>query len=259
MKLDSRSFLLGALAAVSVSCAGDYRGPATPGKAPVPASGSLEEKLAAVVGQAPDQVRPSAAPGITEARWGSQFAYVTHDGSYVIFGDMYNLDTREEITETSRRGERLQQLSELGADNTIEFAPAEVKHTITVFTDIDCGYCRMLHRQMGDYNARGIAVRYVFFPRSGPDTDSFRKAQAVWCSADRRSALTQAKNSGSISGPTDCSNPIQREFDLAMKLGIRGTPLIVLPDGETIPGYVPPEQLEARLLAMGKTSETAKN
>ncbi len=123
MKLDSRSFLLGVLAAVSASCAGDYQGPAGPGKTAA-VSGSLQDKLTAVVGQPPEQLRPSAAPGLTEARWGSQFAYVTNDGSYVIFGDMYNLDTREEITETSRRADRLQLLGELGADNTIEFAGA---------------------------------------------------------------------------------------------------------------------------------------
>lgn len=244
-KLDSRSFVMGLLVALTASCAGDYA--STGGKA-APVSGSLAEKLEAAVGQAPEDIRPAKAPGVMEAKWGSNFAYITPDGRYAIFGDMFDLETREEVTEVARRQDRLDALAELGADNTIEFAPKSAKYTVTVFTDIDCGYCRMLHRQIDQYNAKGIAIRYVFFPRSGPDTDSFRKAEAVWCADDRHAALTQAKASnGQFSGKTDCPNPIRRDWELGMKLGVRGTPMLILPNGESVPGYVPADQLLAKL------------
>lgn len=245
-KLDLRSFALGLLVAVCASCAGDYNGN---GKTASAAPGSLKDKLEAAVGQAPEDIRPAKAPGLMEAKWGSNFAYITEDGRYAIFGDMLDLETKEEVTEGNRRGARIEALADLGADNTIEFAPKSPKYTVTVFTDIDCGYCRMLHRQMDQYNEKGIAIRYVFFPRSGPGTDSFRKAEAVWCSADRKLALTQAKASGDIQGSTDCPNPIRRDWDLGIKLGVRGTPMLVLPNGESVPGYVPADQLVARLMA----------
>jgi thiol:disulfide interchange protein DsbC len=254
MKLDAKSFALGLLVAVTASCAGDYNGT---GKSV--SGGSLKEKLETAVGQAPEDIRPAQDPGVLEARWGSNFAYITPDGRYVIFGDMFDLETREEVTENVRRKDRLEALSGLGADNTIEFAPAKTKYTVTVFTDVDCGYCRMLHRQMDQYHAKGIAIRYLFFPRSGPGTDSFRKAEAVWCADDRHAALTQAKNAGDYHGPTDCPNPVRREFELAMKLGVRGTPLLILPNGDTIPGYVPAEQLSAQLENNGRPVETARN
>lgn len=256
MTLDSKSFALGLLAAACASCAGDYNGA---GKATSDNASSLKLRLEAAVGQAPEDVRPAQAPGLMEAKWGGNFAYVTADGRYAIFGDMLDLDTKEEVTENQRRGDRLEALAELGADNTIEFAPADTKYTVTVFTDVDCGYCRMLHRQMDQYNEKGIAIRYAFFPRSGPDTDSFRKAEAIWCAADRKAALTQAKVAGEISGDTKCPNPIKREFDLALKLGVRGTPLLVLPNGETIPGYVPADQLAARLMAADAPKAAAIN
>ena len=81
------------------------------------------------------------------------------------------------------------------------FSPKDPKYTITVFTDIDCGYCRKLHSQMAEYNRLGIRVRYLFYPRSGPDTESWHKAEAVWCSANRNDALTRAKKGEEIKAP----------------------------------------------------------
>lgn len=255
MKLDLRSFVMGLFLAVTASCAGEYNGP---GKSSLSGQ-SLKDKLTATVGQAPDDIRPAKAPGLMEARWGSNFAYITDDGRYVIFGDMLNLDTQEEITEGQRRGDRVQALAELGRDNTIEFAPESPKYTVTVFTDVDCGYCRMLHRQINEYIAHGIAIRYIFFPRTGPDTESFRKAEQVWCSADRKAALTTAKNGAELTASADCPNPVRREWDMGVKFGVHGTPMLVLPNGETLPGYVPPDQLSARLVAMDHGKVVGKN
>lgn len=261
MKFDPRSFVLGLLTVAVVSCAGEYAGPAKSttvvGKGVLNAA-VLKEKLTTATGNPPESLRESEAPGLYEAQWGSNFAYITADGEYAVFGDMINLNTQNEVTENRRKSARITALAELNADNTIEFAPASPKYTVTVFTDVDCGYCRMLHRQMPEYNAAGIAVRYVFFPRTGPGTDSWRKAQTVWCASDRKIALTNAKNTGDIQGSTDCASPLQRDWELGNKLGVRGTPMIVLPDGETVPGYVPPEQLSAKLAAM-ELKVSAKN
>ena len=251
------STVLAALAAVALlaGCAGEYN-PATgktPGAVTQAASGPLADKLEEMVGQRPDSIAPSAAPGLLEAKWGSNYAYITPDGQYAVFGDMVNIQTLEEVTEGNRRGARVAALKEFGAENMIEFAPASPQYTVTVFTDIDCGYCRMLHRQMQEYNDKGIAVRYVFYPRSGPDTDSFRKAEAVWCAADRKEAMTQAKATGDYQGPTDCINPIRRQWALGQQFGLRGTPMIVLPNGENVAGYIPPQELASRLEAMGNT------
>lgn len=193
----------------------------------------------------PEQVRPSPLPGIYEIQIGMNFGYVTADGRYLIAGDLTDLKTRREVTEDRRRDARVALVDKLDRDGYIEFAPEALpaKYTVTVFTDVDCGYCRMLHKQIKDYNARGIAVRYVFFPRSGPNTDSFYKAEEVWCSADRKQALTQAKAGVDLKGDKSCSNPVMKQLQAAMDLGLRGTPSIVLPNGELLPGYRPPEDL----------------
>jgi thiol:disulfide interchange protein DsbC len=120
-----------------------------------------------------------------------------------------------------------------------------------VFTDIDCGYCRKLHSQIAEYNKQGIRVRYLFYPRSGPGTESWQKAEAVWCATNRNEALTRAKNGEEIKSAKCPSDIVARDWELGHKLAVEGTPSILLPNGEMLPGYLPPTQL-ARALKTSK-------
>jgi thiol:disulfide interchange protein DsbC len=198
-------------------------------------------------GVTPDMITPSTAPGLYQVRKGSQFAYVTGDGRFLIEGDMVDLVTGDEVTELQRQSARLAVLSQFGPDSVIEFAPKDPKYWVTVFTDVDCGYCRKLHSEVDQYNAQGIGLRYMFYPRSGPNTESFAKAEQVWCSADRRDALTKAKRGVPLMAPASCPNPVQRQYDAGEALGINATPMLVLQDGEIVRGYLPPTALAARL------------
>ena len=166
----------------------------------------------------------------------------------------------KQLTEASRKLARRDMIAKVSDAESIQFNPKEpAKYHVTVFTDIDCGYCRMLHQHMAEYNAEGIAIRYLFFPRSGADTPSFHKAEEVWCSADRQLALTEAKAGKEIKGNKDCQNPIAQHLALAGQLGLRGTPALILDDGEMIPGYQAPAALLAILAehAAGKNGTPA--
>lgn len=198
-----------------------------------------------------EDVRPAPAQGLYEVQQGTLFGYVTADGKYLIEGDLIDLANGISLTEVRRKGDRVAKLDALGEQNMIVFSPAsgQTKYAITVFTDIDCGYCRKLHREIEEYTTRGIEVRYVFYPRSGPNSESFKKAQMVWCSADRKQALTLAKAGAPLSGNASCDSPIEREWVLGGELGLRGTPMLVLPDGEVVNGYVPAGALAERLAA----------
>ena len=209
---------------------------------------------AALPGITPEMISPSSAPGIYQVQKGQEFGYVTGDGRYFIHGDMIDLVTKEEITELQRGAARQAVLKQFGPDEVIEFAPKNPKYFITVFTDIDCGYCRKLHSEIKAYNDLGIGVRYLFYPRSGPNTPSFEQAKSVWCSGDRREALTQAKRGAHIKAPV-CANPVQRQYEAGEALGINATPTLVLPDGEMVRGYVRAEPLLARLASGGRTAK----
>ena len=123
------------------------------------------------------------------------------------------------------------------------FPASQAKYRVTVFTDIDCGYCRELHRHIDQYNAAGITVRYVAFPRAGEGSASFKKAENVWCAADRKAAMTTAK-AGKDNPDKVCDNPVAEQMHAGEGLGVSGTPAILLDDGRLLPGYVPPDELK---------------
>nr|MBV6631369.1 DsbC family protein [Oceanococcus sp. HetDA_MAG_MS8] len=189
-----------------------------------------------------DDIRPSPVEGIYEVARGMAFFYVTSDARYVFSGDLVDVQSGVSITEQERKTLRLRELERVGGGSFISFPAENEKYVITVFTDIDCGYCRKLHREMAEYNKRGITVRYAFYPRSGPNTPSFQKAEAVWCADDQNEAMTTAKMGGEVSGD-NCENPVMAQYEAGQAVGVRGTPAVILPDGSMQPGYLPAERL----------------
>jgi len=187
----------------------------------------------------------SASPirGLYQVMLGGQVSYISGDGRYLIRGDIFDVVEERNLTEVYRETARQTAIDQIGQSNMIVFSPAEVKHTITVFTDIDCGYCRKLHRQIEGYNDLGIEVRYLFFPRSGPDTSSWYKAENVWCADDQNAALTKAKSGVDVKSADCGGTPVTDHYQLGLSIGIRGTPAIVVQGGELIPGYVSPDEL----------------
>lgn len=211
----------------------------------------LTKLQAAVNGEQPDSVTATAIPGLFEVILGGQVFYLSEDGRFVLQGDLLDLSSRTNLTDRRRSELRGKAIETINVNDMVVFAPeGTAQHTVTVFTDIDCGYCRKMHSQMAAYNKEGINIRYLMFPREGVNSDSFSKAVAVWCADNRQDALTRAKRGEQIERKT-CDNPVQAQFELGQKLGVRGTPTLILDNGEMIPGYVPPTQL-AQLLAKDK-------
>jgi thiol:disulfide interchange protein DsbC len=216
--------------------------PVTPPPAASPASESAIHS-AMPPGAKPEDVRPTPVPGLYEVRRGAEVLYMTQDGKYALIGDLYQLSTHNNLTEERRRELRLKLIGAVPESNMLVFGPDRPKYTITVFTDVDCVYCRALHKQIADYNRLGIRVRYLFFPRTGPDTDSWHKAEQVWCSSDRKAALTRAKLGQALEAPVCPNTPVAQDYALGKAVGITGTPGIVTSNGDILPGYLPPEAM----------------
>lgn len=190
----------------------------------------------------PEDLRPSPIPGLYEVSKGAAIGYVSVDGKYLIEGDLLDLKTETNLTELRRNDWRQTRVAEIPEDKMIIFAPKEYDHTVTVFTDVDCGYCRKLHSQIDSYLKEGIRIRYVFYPLRGEQSASYSKAENVWCSKDRQEALTQAKQGKKVEAES-CQTPINEHLMAGMELGIRGTPGIITEAGEMLPGYMPPKTL----------------
>lgn len=194
-----------------------------------------------------EDVNPSPIDGWYTIHRGSIVAYVSADGRYLLQGDMIDLDSNVNLSEAVRNDSRRDLMSAIPDDEVISFSPAEVKYSVSVFTDVDCTYCRRLHNQIDEYLDYGIEVRYLMYPRNGPTSPAWATAQEVWCSKDRNGALTAAKSDRNFAS-TDCdASIIDHHYSLGQEVGLSGTPAIVLNDGTLISGYLPPEQLKARL------------
>lgn len=251
--------LLGGLA-----CAGQVFAANVPASAPVvgptitPATvkmvqqaiGKLSSKVVV------DSIQPAQLPGFYQVIASGQMVYVSTDGKYLMHGDVVDLTRRENLSDDAWAKFRQAALARVPLSQRVVFAPAQPKYTVTVFTDVNCGFCRALHKHIAAFNKAGIAVEYLAWPREGVTTTSgnltptYKEMVSVWCAKDPKAALSAATE-GHAPAAATCANPVKQQFDLGVKLGVNGTPTIIGPDGRTLGGYVTPEQLLQALKSGG--------
>lgn len=170
--------------------------------------------------------------------------FTDREGAYLVTGDLFKAggDGLVNLSALARQQNIAEWVAAVPESEMIIFEPKQTKGTITVFTDVDCGFCRRLHGDLEKNLANGIRVRYVAYPRGGAASEAYPKMVSVWCSDDRKKSLDQAKHGQNLPS-RDCANPIMEQYNLGNRIGISGTPAIVLEDGTVIPGYMEPEQL----------------
>jgi len=238
----------------------------TAGAAPKAAAAGTASKTAAAIpadvrarvvaklpGAQPSDVAVSPIPGVYEVTMGGLIAYVSADGKYLLSGNVYDLDTQVNLTAARRNSARAKALNAMSESNMIVFGPANAKMTVTVFTDIDCGYCRKFHGQIAEINKAGVRVRYLMYPRTGPATESWDKAEQVWCATDRREALTRAKKGEAIKGKACGDAAIKKQYELGSDLGVEGTPAVFTQNGDYIGGFLTPAELVQAIQESAKT------
>ena len=239
-----RSMLVTAVAATALS------GAIQTSAAEALAKGDADKVLAAMRQARPDipftEVFASPIKGVYRVPVGNQSLYVSADGKHFIAGDLLEVTASGFVDpmEAERALARAELVKSIDASTQIIYSPkGETRAHINVFTDIDCGYCRKLHRQMDEMNAQGIEVRYLAFPRAGLQSESYDKIATAWCSDNPQKALTTLKNREPLDMAVCNGNPVAEHLELGSKLGVTGTPAMVLEDGRLIPGYMPTADL----------------
>ena len=202
-------------------------------------SAAIKQSLAKLGVQSTD-IQPSPVSGMSTVLTDSGVLYVTDDGKHIIQGPMYDVSGAQPVNVTNQL--LLGKLNALSNEMSVYKAPKE-QHVITVFTDITCGYCHKLHEQMSDYNALGITVRYLAFPRQGLDSDAEKEMKAIWCAKDKNKAFDDVMAGKSVA-PASCDVDIADHYALGVQLGVSGTPAVVLSNGTLVPGYQPPKEMK---------------
>jgi len=197
-----------------------------------------------------NSVSPSPIPGILAMELdGGAMLYGTEDGKYMFAGDLYSIGDLDlvNLAEARREVVRRDLMATVAADDAWVFKPTgKTKAVVSVFTDVDCGYCRKLHGEVPRLNELGIEVRYLAYPRAGIGSASYNTIVSAWCADDRGTALTNAKAGKSIAAKT-CPNPVAEQFQLGQEVGVTGTPAIVTDSGKLLPGYMPADILAETL------------
>ena len=170
--------------------------------------------------------------------------YVLPNTEYIILGDIFSLkgDKPESETEKDKGKLRLKILADLNQESFIKFKSNNEKAVLTVFTDVECTYCRKFHSEIDEYLANGVSINYLAFPRTGTDSSSYEKMVAAWCSNEKKESITNLKNDIEIE-MNSCENPVENHFEIGRRIGVTGTPAIITQTGLLLPGYIPANEL----------------
>lgn len=218
----------------------------------------LEEKLKKAYPQLTiDEITPSPIEGLYQVTSSGNIVYITKEGRYLLVGELLDLDDKQNnLTENARKKSRLKSLQSISEDKMIIFPAKKPEYTITVFTDVDCGYCKKLQADMAKINDLGISVRYLAFPRTGINSPTGEKMIKIWCAKDKKQAFHNNLNEGKeVEGSICPNNSVTAGYELGTAMGVNGTPTMVFEDGTVFPGYLPPEKL---LEAVKQIHEQAK-
>lgn len=224
---------------------------ATTAKASAPAAGTPDARAVEAVRKLGaqlkvDRVGAAPIPGFREAIVQGQVIYISDDGRYMFLpgpnGAVFDTEGMKNLSENAIAGLRKELLRTIPQTERIRFAPATPLHSVTVFTDVECGYCQKLHSEMAEYNRQGIAIEYLAFPRAGLGSPNYHQMVSVWCAADRRGAMTAAKTGGKVP-PKACTTSVNQQYDVGQRIGLTGTPMIITDQGVQVGGYVPPAAL----------------
>lgn len=199
-----------------------------------------------------DTIRPTPIDGLYEVVAGTEVHYLSPDGRYLLRGSLIDLEEERDLT--AERSEELTHaaVAQVQEKRMVIYEPADgpAEHQITVFTDTSCQYCQRLHNElMQMIEQYPVRVRYLLYPRAGPDSDAAETMRDVWCAADSQAALTAAKRGESVPARgDDCDTPVADHFALGKRIGVSGTPYVLIGnDGPVFPGYRQPEALRSMM------------
>ena len=212
----------------------------------------IEKKITSILppGTKIESIQPSEIPDLYKVFYGDiQPIYVSSNGSYFIYGEMFKIEQNKIINLTNNEieNQRSKIINSISESEFISFPAENEIFSIAIFTDVDCTYCRKLHEQIDDYNNLGISINYLAFPRSGIGTKSFSKMVSAWCSDNPKQTLTKLKKGKDLKLAFCDTQPVAKHYTIGQKIGISGTPAIVTKLGELLPGYYPPNELLEKL------------
>lgn len=175
--------------------------------------------------------------------------FASPDGKYLYLGQVIDTESKIDLTELVKQQQRVTLIKTLPRDALLSYQASNEQHVITIFTDIDCPFCRKLHENIDELNRQGITIDYVMIPRGKVGSSAFEKTAAALCARNPQEAMNQAMQVGHYQGNVTnvCENNLVTQQQLAQRFGFSATPTILLQNGEAISGLIKTDELLQRL------------
>lgn len=202
-----------------------------------------------------DAVRPAPMPQLYEVRMGKNVAYVEPTGRYFLFGHVWDMQARKDLTADRKSTLDKVDPAALPKELAIRNVRGSGKRVLYVMADPQCGYCRQLEKTLGEVD--DVSVYTFLLPILGPE--SRRLAADVWCAPDKGAAWRDWMLRG-VPPPaagSSCETPFAAIERLAESIGVGATPALVAADGRKHAGALPAAELSAWLGQAGEAPRDA--
>ncbi len=218
------------------------------GKCHALSSGEAQQALKQLI---PDiqviDVRMSPARGLWEislqTRGKKGIAYMDFSKENVIIGQIVKIKTKKNLTRSRLVELNTVDFARIPLDDALVLGAPDASYKVVVFADPDCPYCAKLHEELKKIieQRKDIAFFIKLFPLK-MHKDAYRKSVAIQCKKSME-MLEDAFAKKDIPDPECKTDVIDRNIELAGKLGITGTPTIVLQSGKVLSGAIKADRL----------------
>lgn len=194
-----------------------------------------------------ERVGPSALPGLYEIVTPSEIVYADASGDHLILGQIMDVKTRENLTQTRWNELNKVDFGALPFEQAIKLVKGQGRRKFAIFEDPFCPYCQELERTL--HQLDDVTVYIFLLPLEGLHPGASEAARDIWCAGDRAAAWSDWMLNRKAPPGADCQTPIAPVAALGEKLRINSTPTLFFPDGSRVPGAIALDKLETKIAA----------
>ena len=215
---------------------------------------ALEPKLG---GAKIEGIQPAPIAGLFEVRFrasdGMRLVYTDAQGTYVLQGSLFEVDSGRDLTEERMRKLSAIKFESLPFDQAVKIQRGNGRRVLAMFSDPYCPACKQFEQNLQQID--DVTVYVFMYPVIRPELVA--QSKAVWCAPDRSTAWLDLALRGKTPPEAKCDTPLDKILVLGRSLGVNATPTLYLANGEKISGGLAAADLRDMLDQAGKAAPAA--
>src|SRR3954468_5232139 len=172
-----------------------------------------------------DEVTKTPIAGVWEVRMGNEIIYSDDLGSFVIEGNIIDLQKQLNLTQDRVAKLTAFDFAKLPLKDAVVWKQGTGARKLVVFANPNCTYCKHFEKELS--SVKDITVYTFLIPILGGDSPE--KSKAIWCAKDNGKVWRSWMLDGTtppVAGACD-AGALDRNLALGLKHGVNGTPMLV--------------------------------